>query len=381
MTTDNPLQNIPDIDFAPQKVDDIIGEMVRDYEAEYYRQTGKQKSIVPASEERIILYTEAARFFAAYQMIDQGCKMNLLKYSKGEYLDNLVATLHGLERLPAQKSISRARFSLSAVLTQPVTIPKGTRMSTPSKIYFETQAPLVIPAGEISAETDIIACETGIASASLLPGQVNILVDPIPYVARVENLEMTQGGTDVEEDESLALRAFYYPRSYSVAGPKKAYAYFVSSYSQAIEGISVETPEPGRVDIRITLQGGELPTQSYLDGLAAYLEDKRPQSDDLFISAPEVMEYSVDCTYYISASDSSRKEEIMTEVNKAVQEYIKWQGAKIGRDLLPDKLVSLAVQAGARRLEITQPVYWQVASTAICRCAKVNAVFGGIEDD
>lgn len=376
----NPLDLIPDINFTPKTVDEIIAELTADYEAEYFQQTGERKTLAAASPERIYLYTEASRFYAAYQMIDHGCKMNLLKYAVGSYLDNLAA-LYGLSRLPAQSSVTRMAFELTKAQDAAVVIKQGTRVSTATQLFFKTTEDLVIPAGEVTGICDAEALSPGISTAGFLPGQVNILVDPVPYVGRVRNQETTQGGADVETDEHLRLRIYYYPRSLSVAGPTQAYEYFISSYSQAIEGISVYSPTPGVVDARITLQGGVMPTDSFIAALVEYLEDKRPLTDQLTIAAPEVMEYAVKATFYIAASDGLRKADIISAVTAAAEEYTAWQSAKIGRDLSPDMLTRLTVAAGAKRVPIVLPVYTPVPHNTICRCAGIQMDFGGMEDD
>ena len=40
----------------------------------------------------------------------------------------------------------------------------------------------------------------GIEGNNFLPGQINILVDPLPYVESVANTTTTAGGTDLEDD-------------------------------------------------------------------------------------------------------------------------------------------------------------------------------------
>jgi phage-related baseplate assembly protein len=51
---------------------------------------------------------------------------------------------------------------------------------------------------------------------------------------------------------------------------------------------------------------------------------------------------------------------IAENVSKAVQEYIAWQGDKIGRDINPDKLRNLLLNAGASRVTMTNPTYTQI---------------------
>ena len=106
------LDKIPEINFVPKTVEEIQSSMIAAYEQEYKNQTGQEISLPASSRERIMINTETAFIYQAYQLIDYGNKMNLLKYSTGDYLDNLVAML-GVTRLQPQKAISRVRFTLS----------------------------------------------------------------------------------------------------------------------------------------------------------------------------------------------------------------------------------------------------------------------------
>lgn len=377
---ENPLELLPDINFDPRSTDEILTEMITDYESEYELQTGEKTSLPLSSRERIFINTQAARFAAAYQLIDRGCKMNLLKYSEGKYLDNLAALL-GIQRLPAQRSVATVEFTLSAPQPKAVTIPKGTRVSTASNVFFETTETAVILPGERTATCPIQSLGTGIQTAGFLPGQIATLVDPVAYVAFVSNTETTQGGSDVEDDERLRLRVYYCLRARSTAGPEDAYIYFVQAFSQSIECVSCRTPQPGEVDIRITLTGGELPNTAFIDKLQEYLIPYRPLTDSVYIGPPELVDYAVDCTFYIARSDIQRQEQITKAVDESVKQYVSWQSGRIGRDIVPDRLINLAVAAGAKRLEIRQPVFTLVAKDAIGLCAAAELVPGGVEDD
>lgn len=377
----NPFENIPEVQFADTDMEKLLSEMIADYEGEYFRQTGVKKSIVPASQERIELYTEAYRFHLIYQMIDRGLKMNLLKYAEVGYLDNLAA-LFGIERLPEQPSVSRVRFTLSAPQGRWVRIPAGTRVSAPEGVVFATTEETVIKNGELSGACNIESLTAGAATGGILPGQISVLLDPVPFVSAVENTLSTQGGTDVESDQSLRLRVYYFKDSYSTAGPESAYRYFIQSFSQGIEGISIHSPEPGVTDVRITLTGGVLPEQPFLDKLHTHLfNDKRPLTDSLRISPPDILEYTLSCTYYISQSDRAQSEEIQKKVTQAAADYTAWQSAQIGRDISPDKLTGLIMAAGAKRVPITSPTFTPVNAYTICKCTATEVIFGGVEDD
>lgn len=201
----NPFDLIPDVVFAPDSAGHLLDEMVRDYEQAWLEITGQEINLPAASRERVFLYTQAARYFAAYQMIDQGCKMNLLKYATGPYLDNLAA-LFGLSRLPAQPSYAKVLFTLSMPQPGVTVIPAGTRVSTAGNIFFMTQADLQIPAGGLNVEGNVVSTRTGADTAGLSVGQINVLVDPVSFVKSAVNIEKSQGGADIESDSNLRYR-------------------------------------------------------------------------------------------------------------------------------------------------------------------------------
>ena len=61
--------------------------------------------------------------------------------------------------------------------------------------------------------------------------------------------------------------------------------------------------------------------------------------------------------------------------------YVRWQRV-IGRDVNPSKLLSLVVEAGAKRAEIAAPAFAPVASTAVAELEGALQVrYGGLEDD
>ena len=77
---------------------------------------------------------------------------------------------------------------------------------------------------------------TGNAGNGLAPGEVSTIVDPVPYITSAVNQNTTEGGADVENDESLAERVYLAPGAYSTAGPEDGYLYHAKKYNAAIGG-------------------------------------------------------------------------------------------------------------------------------------------------
>lgn len=191
------------------------------------------------------------------------------------------------------------------------------------------------------------------------------------------------GGADLESDESLAERIFLAPSGYSVAGPDDAYKYWTKTYSQTIGDVKVTSPNPVEVEIRFIMTNGELPTKTVIDGVAAYLQDEniRPLTDKVTVLAPETVKFNIAFTYYVNLSDQSKAGTIQAEVAQAVADYIEWQTRTIGRDINPSELMKRIVAAGAKRAEITSPVFTTVPDTSVARIGTQTVTYGGVEND
>ncbi len=378
------VQNAPEVSFIDNKsVEDVRAELVADFEAYMTEASGRPVHLDRASVHRMILYAAAAQIYQAMQYINQAGRQNLLKYSYGGFLDN-IALLKGVVRTPASAAATTLRFTLSAVRETAISIPAGTRVSDGGNFYFATAAYAEILPGTLTAEVGAACTVSGIAGNGFRPGDLFVLVDPVPYVASVENLTATEGGADVESDTDLAERVFLAPGAYSTAGPEDSYRFHAKAYSAAIGDVAVTSDqEAGRVDIVFLMADGSTPGPEMTEGLTEYLRDRniRPMTDLVTVSAPEKVPYGIALTYYINRSDSARAVDIQAAIRAAVDRYAAWQRT-IGRDINPSMLLALLVKAGAKRAEIVAPLFTPVASTAVAELSGTPAVhYGGLEDD
>ena len=214
-------------------------------------------------------------------------------------------------------------------------------------------------------------------------GSINTLVDLIPYISRVSNIEESQGGADIEDDESLADRVYLAPSAYSVAGPRDAYIYHTKAYGAAVGSVNVSSPKPCEVEVRVLLKDGSLPSQALLDGISEHLDDDtvRPLTDHVKVLAPFTREYDLDVEYYIAKSNAPRAVSIQAAVSAAVSGYNAWQTEEIGRDINPSELVRRMVEAGAKRAVVNSPSFVSLPPSTVARLGSMTVVYGGIEDD
>ena len=376
------ILNLPDVSFIDDmQLEDVQMQMVRDYQDRYKAITGKDVVLDRADPMSLILYALSIQVYQALLYVDKTGKQDLLKYSYGAYLDNLAA-MKGIAREQAKPSRAMIRFTLSGIRPSTVEIPEGTRV-TNGEVYFQTESHAEIPSGKSSVDVAAECMTSGVVGNNLEVGEINILVDPVPYVAKVANTEPTTGGADIEDDDTLKDRIYIAPSKYSVAGPEESYRYWVKTYNSNISDVLIYSDDPVDVVIEFIMNDGELPSESMLLGVQKFLSDEqiRPLTDRVTVKAPETVEYKVNVKYFVNQSDLKKVDTIKTAVNAAVDDYIQWQRSKIGRDINPSQLIQQMVSAGAKRVEVALPVFQVIGKANVAKLSSKTVTYGGLEDD
>lgn len=377
------LENYPDISFIEDMtLEDMKGKLLSDFQKKYEEITGTQIILAKADPARLILYAAALQLYQGMQFIDSAAKQSFLKYSYGDFLENLGA-LKGITRNGGAAAHTVMRFTLSEARTETVIVPMGTRVTPDGTIFFYTEENAEIQAGETYADVPAACAETGEAGNGFDADTIRTLVDKIPYMSDVRNVEKTAGGAEQESDENLAERIYLAPSKYSVAGPDDAYKYWVKTYNPAITDVKVLSPVPGEVDIRFLMEDGELPEAGMAEAVERFLMEgeRRPLTDHVTVGAPEEVRYNINVKYWINESDGNKTPAIQKNVEEAVQGFIYWQKTQIGRDINPSYLNYLIMQAGAKRAEITEPVFTIVGETGIAVAEGQMVAYGGQERD
>lgn len=378
-----PLAELPDVSFIDNDtIDAMMQRLVSNYERRYQEITGKEVTLGAADPMRIALYAVALDLYQTEQYVDRAGKQDLLKYSYGEFLDGLAAN-RSVSRKEATAARTTVRFTASETKDYALAIPAGIRVTNGDGIYFTTVEYAEIAPGDEYVDVEAVCTAEGTEGNNFLPGQVDILVDPLPYIQSVANVTTSEGGAARESDESLAERVYLAPSGYSTAGPSGAYVYWAKTFNAGIGSVVPVSPEPGKVDVYVLMTDGSMPGEELLQELQDYLTEERirPMTDLVTVKKPEAVEFSIDLTYYINRSDQAKAVTIQENVKKAVAEYTTWQTSEIGRDINPDELVQRIKAAGAKRVELTAPTFAVVGETQVAKCTASAADNGGLEDD
>lgn len=374
----------PDIEFVETDTETIENSLIALWELMYEQMTGKKKKVQPASPERLYIAYTAAVIIQQRIIINETAKKNVPRYATGKYLDSLGELFKDTFRLPEARANAIFRFYISAPQeNQSVIVPKGTRINFDGEIVFSTVEELEIPAGATYGDVMGECLTPGIVGNNIAAGQIKEIVDTYDYFWKVENITRTAGGADKESDQSYYERLRDSMESFSTAGPIGAYIYHVKSVSTAIADVSATSPEPGVVDIRVLLNGGELPTEATMQEIQDALNTStvRPLTDKVIVSKLEEVPFSVDVTIYLPRYSQTSSTIIEEDARKAVAAYIKWQTGKMGRDINPSYLNRLLMEAGVKRTVIRQPEYAIVPETSVARLKGETVLNGGTEDE
>ncbi len=377
------IDKLPDISFIDGlTLQDIQSQLLNYFMDKYTEITGKHIQLSKSDPNRIILLGCAQIIYQGLQNIDKAGKMNFLKYAYDDYLEHMAA-MKKVTRNPAKYARVPIKFTLSGPREAVTSIPAGTRVTAAYEIYFATIEYAEIPIGETEIIVMAECTEAGTIGNDYMIGELSTLVEPIGFIANVRNIEPSTGGTEQEDDQTMAERVFLAPSSFSTAGPDDAYEYWVKASNPEIGDVKITSPTPGVVDIRFIMSDGTIPNDTIIATTQEYVNQrsKRPLTDYVQVDKPMVEEYSIKLLYYINNSDRNMVSAIQAQVEIAINNYKLWQETKIGRDINPNKLIEGIMDAGAKRVQIDTPIYCVIGETSKAQCIEIDVKYGGLEDD
>lgn len=370
------LNDLPDIEFVSADEQEILAEIINLYTSI----TGR--TLTQGDPVRLFLYVIVLIVVMLCNKINYTGKQNLLRYAEGVNLDHL-GILVGVERMGEKSAITTMKITLSEARDVATIIPAGTRGTAGDNVFFAINHDVSILAGTIEAEAAASCTVAGTVGNGYLPGEINKIVDPIQYVAKMVNITTSEGGADIETDDSLREAIREAPEGFSVAGPVGEYIRIAKRASTLIVDVSVTTLKPGQVLIVPLLNEGGIPGEEMLKIVETACNERsvRPLTDQVLVKAPDIVKFNVEVTYYINRADEAQSISIQSGVAQAVNDYVIWQKSKLGRDINPDELISLIKKAGAKRVVIASPNFQVIAENNIAIAENVSVKLGGLEDE
>ncbi len=248
----------------------------------------------------------------------------------------------GVERIPAVPAGCSLTLSFDGNTTD-IVIPEGTRIAAKDqKVFFRTIVALTVLAGTSSATVKAL-CETdGLDGNDYAPGEVNLIMDPQPYLTTAVNSDTTAGGAEEESDDRLRERIKLAPDAFSNAGSQGAYKFFAFSANPLIVDVSVPNIPliPGQVNIYPLIESGDPTPTEILDQVYATCNDDkiRPLTDTVIVSSPSRINYTLDIR--LTLFTDAIQDTVLNVVNANVQAFITEKRKKLGRDIMGTQLIS-----------------------------------------
>lgn len=318
------------------------------------------RTVHPASPEKLFIQWVASAMVLLAEQINFAGNQNIPSKAVGEGLDNLAQIFYAKTRPQAKPATVTLRFTISEAQASAILIPAGTRVTTTDqKIVFATDADAYVEIGETDATVAATCATSGTSGNGYVPGQLNTAVDLFDYYSGVTNITMSDGGSDTATDDEFYELLLAGQDAYTSAGARGAYEYYAKLVSTEIRDIVVNSPEPCVVHIYAVMDDGSLASSEVKAAILEACNDEsiRPLTDKVSVEDAEEVIYNITMTYYLSRDSTESAAQIQANVEEAVQNFIAWQNAKIGRDINPSKLNQMVVEAGAKRTVITSPTY------------------------
>ncbi len=377
------LSEYPEVNFIDGYTCERLAEdMISWFREKKKELTGREVTLAAADDNRLLLLAGAYYIFQGFMHIDHAAKMGLLKYSTGDYLENLGA-LKRVERKEASAATTRLCFEMKEPRASATGIRAGVRVTAGDGVYFATDEYAEIPLGELRVEVAATCLTKGKEGNLYAAGEINKMVDSVVFIDKVYNVTASDNGMDPESDEDYREDIYAAPDSYTSAGSEAAYRYYVHRFNSSVSEVRVISPSPRVVEIMCLLDKGNIMSDEFMERLQEYMnrEDIRMLTDTVIIKNPVLSSYNLECTYYINQSDKNRAGTIQKKVEDAIESWILWQRAVIGRDINPSELVRRILDAGAKRVEILEPAFTVMEEGYIAVLETKQVTYGGLEDD
>lgn len=378
-----------DYQFVSDDIDEILPEFITQYELTTNR------TVQPSSPVRLLISWMASLFVEAYARINYSGNQNIPSRAEDENLDAIGELFFDDTRPGASPATVTMEFTISEAQSSSVLIPAGTRVSTSDgDPIFLTSEDVYIPIGETSITVKAECEEDGTSGNGFSAGQINTLidVDNVLYFDHCENIDDSDGGADVAEDDEYYDLMVASEDAYSCAGARGAYEYWAKSVSTGIADVIVNSPTPGVIAIHTLMDDGQIAGDEIK---AAILEtcsadSVRPLTDHVTVVDPDVVSYDITMTYYLSEDSTESAADLQEAIENAVDDYVAWQCGKLGRDINPSKLIAMVMAAGAKRVVVTSPTFRHMEdgrdiedpqTPEIAAIGTITLTNGGYEDE
>lgn len=300
--------------------------------------------LYPGDEKEMLLRSVLADIVQVFAGVDNGLRMQTLRYAVSDYLD-ILGEQRGCERIQAQAATATVTITTNAT-GQSDTLEAGTAMTADGELFYTLVHDLTVTGYAQTMTVEIVADRTGSVGNGLLAGAQMQLQNTHPAISSIVVATDATGGQEKEEDESYRERIRQYGLASVSTGPARQYEAAAKAVSSVIVDAKATNLGAGSVGIYLILSddtGAAALIQSVTDALNA--ENVRPLTDSVSVYLATDIEYTLNVEYQSDGSSVTSQ-----ALADAVAEYQDWQDNTVGRAFNPDRLMAALYQAGCTRV-------------------------------
>jgi len=316
----------------------------------------------------IILEALSYREMHLRAYFNQLAKAFFLSTTTGANLDNY-AVFYGLKRLKGSYPTAHYRFELTAPLSYPVVVPKG---STFTDDGGEKIAILIDDVKfDIGVEKvdGLLELQEYVESSDI---ETTLQQTPLPYISKIYPIERFYNGKQKESDERFRDRILLSFADKSTAGSEESYKSYAYKADSRIDDVSVYSPIAG--EVVVTIYAPTDLEKIAMDRIqkALNVEDIRPLTDRVIVQYAKIVNYTIEATLLIYPNQDSARIYLnsLQSLEKGLSKL-----EKINADITISELNSFLRVAGVKEVIIKSPMKKIVIdreSIAICNEKKIN---------
>lgn len=300
--------------------------------------------LYPGDEKEMLLRSVLADIVQVFAGVDNGLRMQTLRYAVGDYLD-LLGEQRGCERIAATAATAEITITTNAT-GQSETLAAGTAMTADGEVFYLLSEDVTLTGSVQTISAQVTADRTGSVGNGLIAGTQLQLQATHPAINSITASSDAVGGQDKEEDDVYRERIRQYGLASVSTGPAKQYEAAAKAVSSVIVDAKAVRLGAGRVGVYLLLStdtGAAALIQAVEDALSA--DETRPLTDSVEVYQATNIPYTLNVQYQADGSSATS-----LAIAEAVEDYQTWQDGHIALAFNPDRLMAALYQAGATRV-------------------------------
>ena len=300
--------------------------------------------LYPGDEKEILLRAVLADIVQCFAGVENGLRMQTLRYAVGDYLD-VLGEQRNCQRIEASKARATVTITTKATGVSE-TLPAGTTMTADGELFYALVEDFIMTGYQHTATVEVEAVRAGSAGNGLLAGTQMQLADSNSSVHSIISASNASGGNEKEDDETYRERIRDFGLAIVSTGSQRQYEAVAAAVSSEIVDVKALNLGEGHVGVYLILSNATSAAaiiEEVADALSA--SDARPLTDTV------IVQRATDIPYTLNVQCKAEKSStVSAAISKAVSSYQEWQDSVIGRAFNPDRLMAAIYQAGATRV-------------------------------